>query len=86
MEKIVLRDKNNRLYFQCWTEGNTIFLTDDFTNVTCFKTVDDAINMAKHIADENCHFLNDADDSELFNVIFQAGILIPTFVPFKENS
>jgi hypothetical protein len=61
IEKFVIRDRNSGLYFQCWTERDTMFFTDDLNQIECYKTAEDALSMMRRIETYAEEFLNDED-------------------------
>jgi hypothetical protein len=71
----VIYDAHNNLYVMCWTEGNTVFLTDDLFMVERYEDVLAAISMFQRIKSANCRFLRESDDSEVSDVSLNAGVL-----------
>jgi len=74
-EKIAIYDSHNKLYVQCWTEGNTIFLTDKFDKIESYKTLKEANSMLDSIISERCRFLNDKNESDINDPVLEVVIL-----------
>lgn len=84
IKKFVIRDKTHNLYVQCWTEGETIFLTSNMDHIEFYKSLEDANSMVERIQHYAERFLHDSrSEEELHNVVLESGTLeIQTvFVP-----
>lgn len=71
----VIYDGHNDLYVMCWTEGNTVFLTDDLFKIERYKDAPEAISAYQRMKNVGCRFLRDDDDSEVSDVSLNVGIL-----------
>ena len=71
----VIYDGHNNLYVMCWTEGDTVFLTDDLFKIERYKDAPAAISMFLMMKNTNCRFLRDTDDSEVSDVHLIVGML-----------
>jgi len=79
IEKFVIRDRNSGLYFQCWTERDTMFLTDDLENIENYSSLKEARSVVDTINNHVGRFLNDKDEKEICDVKLQAGKIIVTY-------
>lgn len=71
----VIYDQNSGLYVMCWTEGNTVFLTNDLFKIERYRSAQDAISTFQQMKKAECRFLRDSDDSEVPDVWLQVGVL-----------
>ena len=75
LQENVIYDGHNNLYVMCWTEGNTVFLTDDLFKIERYKDAPTAISMYQRMKNAGCRFLRDSDDSEVSDVSLNVGML-----------
>lgn len=73
--KYVILDKISGLYVMCWSEHNSIFLTDNYAYIEDYKSSEYSIETFQKMKTSNCTFYRDSDDVELINVDLQVGIL-----------
>lgn len=62
-----IRDVNSGLFVQCWTEGDTIFLTPNWEEAEKYISLEDAISVRKLINSRAQRFLRDEDESQIPN-------------------
>jgi hypothetical protein len=75
LQEQVIYDGHNNLYVMCWTEGNTVFLTDDLFKIERYTDAQTAISTYQRMKKAGCRFLRDTDDSEVSDVHLNAGML-----------
>lgn len=66
-DKYLIVDLNTRRFVQCWTEGDTVFLTKDIAKAQLFKTGAGALRNAKDYQEDASRFLDD-DEREIHGV------------------
>jgi hypothetical protein len=59
--KYLIVDLNTRHFVQCWTEGNTVFLTKDIAKAELFKTGAGALRNAEDYQEDASRFLDDEE-------------------------
>lgn len=67
MEKFILVCADRGLYFQYWTEGNVVFLTEDALNAETYKSIISAKDCRSRINSyhNNIQFLSEETEKEI---------------------
>lgn len=63
-DRYVIVDTNTDTYYLCWSEGNSIFLTEDILEAENTGTIEDAKRLLSMI-NSSTRFLSDETDKEL---------------------
>lgn len=75
IQEQVIWDQTNDLYVMTWSEGNTVFLTDNLFEIERYKDAEHAISTFQQMKKAGCRFLRSSDNSEVKDVWLQVGIL-----------